>query len=134
MFKTKLLALCKWRKMKNYFSPTITFQIIFFHVKIMLTFKIRNVTSNESSLYHLSHTKNRICNWLFHIYAYRFIKDVSGDVHVRDCNGLPAYLINRKCFVTLMPSISAFSAEREIAIATELKFRVIDHTVQLLDY
>lgn len=59
-------------------------------------------------------SKNRIRNRLFRI-------DVSGDMHARAiANSLPACLIIRKCFVTLIPSISAFSAERETAIATEL--------------
>jgi len=65
-------------------------------------------------------------------FTYRCIKDVSDDVHVRNRNGLPAYLIMWKCFVTLMPSISAFSAERETATATELKLSV-DNAAQLLD-
>lgn len=42
-------------------------------------------------------------------------------VCVSDRNGPSAYLIARKRFVTLIPSISAFSAERETVNATELK-------------
>lgn len=61
----------------------------------------------------------------------------NGDVHIYDRDGPPAYLIAWKRFVTLIPSIPsipAFSAERETANGTKLKCAPIDHAAELLHH